>query len=76
MTLEQRITAFAQLGDFLSQFQSEGLEVKDGIPLNEVFLDPFRIQVKRAFESNGWFTNQNVTFAFNESIASMRISGL
>lgn len=66
MTLEKRIAAFAQLGDFLSQFHSEGLEVKDGIPLNEVFLDPFRIQVKRAFESNGWFTRENVHFAFKE----------
>ena len=66
MTLEQRIDAFSKLGDFLSQFHSSGLEINEELPTNELFLEPFRMQIKRAFESNGWFTNQNVTFAFNE----------
>ena len=66
MTLEKRIDAFSALGDFLSQFHLSGLKVNEELAINELFLEPFQIQVKRAFESNGWFTNQNVTFAFNE----------
>lgn len=66
MTLDQRIDAFSKLGDFLSQFHPSGLEINRDLQTNEMFLEPFRIQVKRAFESNGWFTNQNVTSAFNE----------
>jgi hypothetical protein len=66
MTLEKRISAFAQLGDFLAQFQPQGLQINKEVSLNELFLDPFRIQVKRAYESNGWFTNENVHFSFYE----------
>ncbi len=66
MTLERRIDAFSKLGDFLSQFHSSGLEINEELPTNALFLEPFRMQIKRAFESNGWFTNQNVTFAFKE----------
>ena len=66
MTLEKRIDAFSALGDFLSQFHPSGLKVNEELAINELFLEPFQIQVKRAFESNGWFTDQNVTFAFNE----------
>ncbi len=66
MTLEQRIDAFSKLGDFLSQFHPSGLKKNEKLTTNELFLEPFQIQLKRAFESNGWFTFQNVTFAFNE----------
>ena len=66
MTLERRIDAFSKLGDFLSQFHSSGLEINEELPTNALFLEPFRMQIKRAFESNGWFTNENVTFAFKE----------
>ncbi|MGA9270349.1 MAG: acyl-CoA reductase [Lutimonas sp.] len=66
MTLEQRIDAFSKLGDFLTQFHPSGLKINKDLPTNELFLEPFRIQVKRAFERNGWFTDQNVNSAFNE----------
>ena len=66
MTLEKRIAAFSKLGDFLAQFQPQGLEINDEISLNKLFLDPFLIQVKRAYESNGWFTEDNVHFSFYE----------
>lgn len=66
MTLDQRIDAFSQLGDFLSQFHPSGVEINKELSTNALFLEPFRIQVKRAFESNGWFTNQNVNSAFHD----------
>lgn len=66
MTLEQRISAFSKLGDFLSQFTPSGPVINPDLQVNELFLEPFRIQVRRAFESNGWFTEENVYFAFTE----------
>lgn len=66
MTLEQRIAAFSQLGEFLSQFSPSGLEINQELPLNELFLEPFKIQIKRAYEENGWFTRGNVFSSFYE----------
>ena len=66
MTLEKRIEAFCQLGDFLSQFRPSGLEINEKLSTNDLFLEPFQIQIKRAFESNGWFTSKNVNSAFYE----------
>ena len=66
MTLEKRIEAFCQLGDFLSQFRPSGLEINETLSTNDLFLEPFQIQIKRAFESNGWFTAKNVNSAFFE----------
>jgi hypothetical protein len=64
MTVEKRIEAFAKLGDFLSQFQPDGIVKNEKVALNETFFDPFETQVKRAYEFNGWFTRKNVLTAF------------
>lgn len=66
MTIEKRIEAFARLGDFLSQFQPEGIIKRDSVLLNETFFEPFALQVNRAFEFNGWFTKDNVLSAFSK----------
>ena len=66
MTVEKRIEAFSKLGEFLSQFGPERIEKKDQITLNEDFFDPFNLQLNRASEFNGWFTKDNVLFAFYE----------
>ena len=66
MNLEKRINAFVQLGEFLSQFQPSGFELNDKVQLNNTFLDPFKIQLKRAQENNGWFTEDNVTTSFSQ----------
>lgn len=76
MTLEQRIGAFSKLGEFLSQFHPSGMQINEELPINELFLEPFQIQVKRAFESNGWFTYQNVTSAFNDWSKLLNINSL
>jgi len=66
MTVEKRIKAFAKLGDFLSQFQPDGIVKNDTAVMNDAFFDPFNQQVNRAYEFNGWFTKDNVLTAFSK----------
>lgn len=66
MTIEKRIEAFAQLGEFLSQFQPEGIVRNDDVLMNDMFFDSFNMQIKRASEFNGWFTQENVLIAFSK----------
>ncbi len=61
--LNKRILAFTQLGHFLSQFTTTGIEKKEAILQNDLFFDAFKMQVERAEEFNGWFTKKNVLFA-------------
>ncbi len=63
MQLEERIEAFAKLGHFLSQFSTEKIEQKEGVLFNDIFFDGFNLLIKRAKETNGWFTEENVLFA-------------
>jgi len=63
MNLQQRINAFAKLGDFLSQFTNKAIQKKEHIPHNDIFFDGFKYQIKLAEEYNGWFTQQNILFA-------------
>ncbi|WP_111707798.1 acyl-CoA reductase [Lutibacter citreus] len=64
MNLEQRIESFVQLGDFFSQFTSNGINKKDDSEFNTLFFDAFKMQINRASEFNGWFTLNNVLNAF------------
>jgi len=66
MKLEKRIEAFTKLGTFLSQFQADGIVRNDDVELNEMFFEPFDMQLKRASEFNGWFTKDNVLIAFSK----------
>lgn len=66
MTVEKRIEAFTKLGEFLAQFQPEGIVKNDAVALNDMFFDPFNLQIKRASEFNGWFTLDNVLIAFSK----------
>ena len=61
--VNNRIEAFANLGKFLSQFQSDNFVKIEGISFNDLFFDPFKMQIERAKEFNGWFTKENVTFS-------------
>jgi len=64
MLLENRINAFVELGNFLRQFSREKMERNTNVLFNELFFDALSSQIKRAQETNGWFTNDNVLFAF------------
>ncbi|MBP1840854.1 acyl-CoA reductase [Formosa algae] len=65
MNLQQRINAFAKLGDFLSQFSNEKIQKKDDILFNDLFFDGFKHQLKLAREHNGWFNQDNLVFALD-----------
>ncbi len=61
--LNTRISAFTQLGTFLSQFTTKGISKREAIPHNDLFFDAFKMQVERAYQFNGWFTIENVLYA-------------
>lgn len=65
MTVKKRVEAFVKLSGFLSQFQINGIKKKEGVLLNEMFFNSFEMQIKRAKETNGWFTESNILYAFN-----------
>ena len=67
MNLNQRIEAFANLGDFLGQFTTKGIVKKEDSNFNSLFFDAFKMQIERAQEFNGWFTKDNVLKAFESS---------
>lgn len=63
MDLQQRINAFTKLGQFLSQFKTEGIKKNDTVMANDLFFDGFKHQIKLAKEHNGWFTEINIFFS-------------
>ncbi len=64
MNVEKRIIAFIKLGDFLNQFQPEKIVKKEDVLWNELFFESFQMQIKRGQEFNGWFTEENILYAF------------
>tara|TARA_R110001583_G_scaffold67308_3_gene192557 strand:+ start:12063 stop:13124 length:1062 start_codon:yes stop_codon:yes gene_type:complete len=60
MNLEQRIEAFAKLGDFFKQFSTSEIKKIDDSEFNTLFFDAFEMQINRAHEFNGWFNKPNV----------------
>lgn len=64
MLLENRINAFVELGNFLSQFSRKTIEQNNTVLHNDLFFDAFKLQIKRAKETNGWFTEDAVLYAF------------
>ncbi len=65
MQLQERITAFVKLGDFLRQFSTEIFEKNNDVEHNDIFFDGFKHQLKLAEEHNGWFTPENMRFAIS-----------
>jgi hypothetical protein len=62
ISIQKRITAFAKLGDFLSQFSVNNINKIDNIEHNEIFFEGFLHQIKIAQENNSWFTKDNILF--------------
>ena len=63
MHLQQRINAFVELGKFLSQFKTTGIEKNENVSQNELFFEGFKHQIQLAYEYNKWFTKENILFA-------------
>ena len=64
MLLENRINAFVEFGKFLNQFSRNKIEKQEAILYNDLFFDAFQMQLKRAKNYNGWFTEENILHAF------------
>lgn len=64
MRLEKRIEAFSELGKFLAQFSENTIEKNNSVIGNELFFEDFLEEVKNAHHYNGWFTEENMLFAF------------
>ncbi len=60
MNLEDRIQSFTKLGNFFKQFSTSKIEKIGESENNKLFFDAFKMQIERAYESNGWFTKENV----------------
>jgi Acyl-CoA reductase (LuxC) len=58
-------TAFVELGKFIGQFANIPAHKKENILYNDLFFDGYKHQIKLANENNGWFTNENISFALN-----------
>lgn len=71
MQLQQRISAFVKLGDFLSQFSNEVIQKKENVEHNALFFDGFKHQLKLAEEHNGWFTPENIRFAIKSWVDAL-----
>ncbi len=63
MTLEERISAFAALGQFMGQFASEPTRPEASVPHNGLFLDRMETEIGASQSRNGWFTPKEVRFA-------------
>ena len=64
MLVNKRIEAIVKLGDFLGQFQPNGIVKKDKVLYNNLFFESFKQQIKRAKEFNGCFTVNNILYSF------------
>ena len=62
-TIQNRISAFVKLGEFLGQFTQKDIVQKDTIQFNDLFFDGFKHQLKIAGENNTWFTKESLLFA-------------
>lgn len=62
---QNTVQAFVELGKFLGQFASNDFKKKDDVLHNALFFDGFKHQIKLAQEHNGWFTTDNLNYAFN-----------
>ncbi|QTD37911.1 acyl-CoA reductase [Polaribacter batillariae] len=75
-SIQNRITAFAKLGAFLSQFSQEKIAKKEQIPHNDLFFDGFKHQLKIAQENNSWFTKENLLFSLESWSKTLTKSNL
>ena len=76
MNLRQRIEAFAKLGEFFTQFSTSKMEKNENNEFNPILFDAFKMQINRASEFNGWFTQENVLKAFESWSEALTLENL
>jgi hypothetical protein len=60
MTIEQKIKAFARLGDFLNSYLSQDSKEPSDEQLSEIFGERIQNALISSVHYNGWFTMENV----------------
>lgn len=55
-----------QLGIFLGQFRTSGIDKNENARHNDLFFEAFKQQIESAKNYNGWFTKDNVLFAVEQ----------
>ena len=75
MTINKRIDAFAQLGEFLAQFTEKDGN-KSESQLNSNFYDSFNELIQTVHFHNAWFTEDNVRNAIAEISAALNKEAL
>ena len=63
MDLQQRITAFTKLGEFIHQVLENDVNKIENEPANELLIDGLKHQIKLAQKHNGWFTHENIVIS-------------
>lgn len=66
MIINDRIETFSELGNFLSQFKSNGYDKIPHVIDNHNFYDQMVEKIDIAVHYNGWFTAKNVVFAIEQ----------
>ena len=64
MHLENRIQTFIKLGEFISQFTSKESNRNNNVLLNNSFFEGMKELIPLSKSHNGWFTQENIHFAF------------
>ncbi|UOK41347.1 MULTISPECIES: acyl-CoA reductase [Flavobacterium] len=65
MDLNQKKSAFIELGKFLSQFSLDNSAKKEGVLYNDLFFDKFIDLIALSQSHNGWFTPEQVHYAID-----------
>ncbi len=63
MTLNNRIDAFSELGNFLSQFKGDSSRREESVKFNDLFFERFLSTINGAQHKNGWFLPEQVLFS-------------
>lgn len=74
--ITQYISAFSELGKFLEQFTSDTPKINKEVLYNDIFFEGFKHQIKLAQEHNGWFSDDNLKFAFENWSNSLKKSNI
>jgi hypothetical protein len=76
ISIQNRITAFVKLGNFLSQFTINNIKKRANIQYNEIFFEGFLHQIKLAQENNSWFTKNNILFSIENISKLLTVNNL
>jgi hypothetical protein len=71
MTLNQRIIALTQLGNFMRQFSTDPFVKNETVEFNEVYFAKIKDEIEAAIHHNSWFTLENMIFAFKSRSDSL-----